>query len=318
MSSTAVLHRASAHGWSEQRTLATNTILALLIAVAGLLAASSMSLTSRADTSAPHARRQVVAADPETAAKRSAAVQAALLTEVAAQRGDVLARNASTIARASLSEAGTVRQQKLIVAQTAVSAEAASAAQRRLEAAVAARKAAVDAGLATGATPDPSVDPTLSGEALDPVTGTSGRLLAGTRGVLPIASGVVGSRFGATGSWSKYHTGLDFRAAEGTPIRSVLPGVVLYAGNSGDWAGIHVAVRHADGRTTMYSHMSRMAVTTGQTVQAGQVLGAVGQTGRSFGAHLHFEVYPPGVRFGDVYRAVDPAPYLRSIGVQTR
>jgi murein DD-endopeptidase MepM/ murein hydrolase activator NlpD len=129
---------------------------------------------------------------------------------------------------------------------------------------------------------------------------------------------VVGSTFGATGSWATYHTGLDFRAAYGTPIRSVLAGVVVFAGSSGDWSGTHVAVRHVDGRTTMYSHMSRLGVSTGQTVQAGQVIGYVGQTGRAFGAHLHFEVYPPGVRYGDVYKAVNPTPYLRSIGLQTR
>jgi murein DD-endopeptidase MepM/ murein hydrolase activator NlpD len=132
-----------------------------------------------------------------------------------------------------------------------------------------------------------------------------------------VSSGVVGSKFGARGSWSSYHTGLDFRAGTGTPIHAVLPGVVVYAGNSGDWAGNHVAVRHADGHTTMYSHMSRMAATTGQTVQAGAVIGYVGQTGRAFGAHLHFELYPAGVRYGDVYKAVDPSPWLRSIGVQT-
>ncbi|SER20687.1 M23 family metallopeptidase [Microlunatus flavus] len=319
MSSTAVLHRASAHGWSESRTLATNTILALLIAVAGLLAASSLSLTSRADTTAARpARVQAEAADPGTAARRSAALQSALLAEVAAQRGDALARNATSIARASLSEAGTARQQQLTAAQAAVSAEAAKIAQQRLEAAIAARQAAVDAGVVTGTAPDPNVDPTLSGQALTPVTATSGTLPAGTHGVLPIASGVVGSKFGATGSWATYHTGLDFRAAYGTPIHSVLGGTVVFAGSSGDWSGTHVAVRHADGRTTMYSHMSRLAVTTGQTVQTGQVLGYVGQTGRAFGAHLHFELYPVGVRYGDVYKAVDPAPFLRSIGLQTR
>lgn len=318
MSSTAVLHRASAHGWSEQRTLATNTILALVIAVAGLLVAGSTSITSRADSSSVRpTRAQSAVADPATVAKRSAALQSALLAEVAAQRGDALAKNAQDIARTSLTQAGTVRQQQLTAEQTAVSAAAAKIAQERLEAAIAARQAAVDAGLATGATPDASVDPTLSGQALTPVTGTSGALPAGTRGVVPVASGVVSESFGARGSWARYHTGLDFRAAYGTQIHSVLPGVVVYAGNSGDWAGNHVAVRHADNRITMYSHMSRMAVSAGQTVQAGEVLGYVGQTGRAFGAHLHFELYPPGVRYGDVYKAVDPAPFLRSIGVQT-
>ena len=96
-----------------------------------------------------------------------------------------------------------------------------------------------------------------------------------------------------------------------------MPGVVLYAGNSGDWAGNHVAIRHADGKTTMYSHMSSMAAHVGQVVQAGQVIGYVGQTGRAFGAHLHFELYPVGVKYGDVYKAINPTPWLASIGVQT-
>ena len=86
---------------------------------------------------------------------------------------------------------------------------------------------------------------------------------------------------------------------------------MLFSGSSGDWAGNHVAIRHADGKTTMSSHMSSMAVRSGQTVQAGQVIGYVGQTGRAFGAHLHFELYPVGVKYGDVYKAINPSPGSR-------
>ncbi|HEV2928437.1 MAG TPA: M23 family metallopeptidase, partial [Propionibacteriaceae bacterium] len=136
-------------------------------------------------------------------------------------------------------------------------------------------------------------------------------------GVSPVPGAVIGAHFGQYGVWSRYHTGLDFRAAYGTPIRAVKSGVVLFAGNKGDWAGNHVAVRHGDGRTTMSSHMSSMAVGSGQVVQAGQVIGYVGQTGRAFGAHLHFELYPAGVRFGDVYNAIDPQPWLEANGIQT-
>ena len=128
---------------------------------------------------------------------------------------------------------------------------------------------------------------------------------------------VIGAHFGEYGSWSRYHTGIDFRAGHGTPIRAVRSGVVLYAGNSGDWAGNHVAIKHGDGMTTMSSHMSSMAVRAGQTVQAGQIIGRVGQTGRAFGAHLHFELYPAGVKYGDVYKAINPQPWLRSSGVTT-
>jgi murein DD-endopeptidase MepM/ murein hydrolase activator NlpD len=136
-------------------------------------------------------------------------------------------------------------------------------------------------------------------------------------GVAPVPGAVIGAHFGEYGSWSRYHTGLDFRAGYGTPIRAVKAGVVLYAGNSGDWAGNHVAIKHADGMTTMYSHMSSMAAKAGQTVRAGQVIGYVGQTGRAFGAHLHFELYPAGVKYGDVYKAINPQPWLASNGVTT-
>ena len=135
--------------------------------------------------------------------------------------------------------------------------------------------------------------------------------------VAPVPGAVVGAHFGQYGLWSRYHTGLDFRAAYGTPIRAVLPGVVVYAGNSGDWAGNHIAIRHTGGVTTMSSHMSSMAVHAGQSVSAGQVIGYVGQTGRAFGPHLHFELYPAGVKYGDVYKAIDPQPWLRAHGLQT-
>lgn len=136
-----------------------------------------------------------------------------------------------------------------------------------------------------------------------------------TGGALPIAAGVIGARFGAYGSWSSYHTGVDFVAPYGEPVHAAADGVVVFAGNIGDWAGNHVAIQHADGTTTMYSHLSWIGVSVGQQVTGGEVIGRVGETGRAFGPHLHFEVYPPGVRYDDVYHAVDPLPWLASIGV---
>jgi murein DD-endopeptidase MepM/ murein hydrolase activator NlpD len=75
---------------------------------------------------------------------------------------------------------------------------------------------------------------------------------------------------------------------------------------------------HAGNITTMSSHMSSIAVHAGQSVRAGQVIGRVGHTGRAFGAHLHFEVYPPGVTYGDIYKAINPVGWLRAQGVRTR
>ena len=72
-----------------------------------------------------------------------------------------------------------------------------------------------------------------------------------------------------------------------------------------------------DGMTTMSSHMSSVAIRAGQTVRAGQIIGYVGATGRAFGAHLHFELYPAGVKYGDVYSAINPQPWLSASGVTT-
>ena len=117
---------------------------------------------------------------------------------------------------------------------------------------------------------------------------------------------VIGAHFGQYGSGRA--TTPAWTSGPATAPRSgrSRPASCVYAGNSGDWAGNHVAIRHADGMTTMSSHMSSMAVRAGQSVQAGQVIGYVGQTGRAFGAHLHFELYPAGVKYGDVYKAINP------------
>ncbi|NHB85610.1 M23 family metallopeptidase [Tessaracoccus sp. HDW20] len=80
----------------------------------------------------------------------------------------------------------------------------------------------------------------------------------------------------------------------GTPIYAVASGVIL-SPTAGGWAGTNVVIRHANGGSTLYAHMSRKVVSTGQTVKAGQLIGYVGVSGRSFGAHLHMEYYKAGV-----------------------
>jgi murein DD-endopeptidase MepM/ murein hydrolase activator NlpD len=112
--------------------------------------------------------------------------------------------------------------------------------------------------------------------------------------------------FGQGGSrWAHNHTGLDFAAPIGTRIGAVMKGVVIFA----DWAGPYgrqVQVRHEDGTVTWYNHMSKFSVSVGETVYAGDQVGAVGMTGNTTGPHLHFEVHPDG---GE---AVDPDPWLRN------
>ncbi|MDN5724544.1 MAG: peptidoglycan DD-metalloendopeptidase family protein [Propionibacteriales bacterium] len=136
-------------------------------------------------------------------------------------------------------------------------------------------------------------------------------------GVFPLAPGTysVGARFGEYGSWARWHTGQDLAASQGTPIRATLSGKVV-PGNADSWAGNHVAIKHPNGGSTLYAHMSAKVVQPGDTVKAGQIIGYVGSTGRSFGPHLHMEYYPKGTTPGDIYAAKDAMAYMRANGVK--
>lgn len=95
---------------------------------------------------------------------------------------------------------------------------------------------------------------------------------------------------------STFHEGMDFGVAEGTPIPAAAPGVVEFAGDNGGF-GFCVVINHGGGLKTRYAHMQTMPyVSAGQTVARGQIIGPVGNTGISFGAHLHFEVEVNGVK----------------------
>ena len=108
--------------------------------------------------------------------------------------------------------------------------------------------------------------------------------------------------------WSSVHTGQDFTAPAGTPIRAVGDGKIISAGWDGSY-GQKIVVLHHDGTETWYAHMSSF-VRTGGTVKAGDVIGRVGSTGNSTGNHLHFEARPGGGG------PVEPMSWLRSRGVR--
>jgi len=100
----------------------------------------------------------------------------------------------------------------------------------------------------------------------------------------------------------KLHTGIDIAAPSGTPIRCAGDGTVVHSARWGGY-GNCIIVDHGGGLATLYGHCSRLAVTNGQRVTNGQVIGYVGSTGMSTGPHLHFEVRKDG-------RPVNPNPYL--------
>ncbi|MXP40170.1 peptidoglycan DD-metalloendopeptidase family protein [Altererythrobacter soli] len=123
------------------------------------------------------------------------------------------------------------------------------------------------------------------------------------QGLLAPVPGRVSSRYGMRRhpilGYRRMHSGLDFKAGSGTPILAVTDGTVEFAGRRGGH-GNHVRLDHGNGLDTGYSHMSRIAVSRGQRVRRGQVIGYVGSTGLSTGPHLHYEMYRGG-------RAVDPS-----------
>jgi murein DD-endopeptidase MepM/ murein hydrolase activator NlpD len=110
----------------------------------------------------------------------------------------------------------------------------------------------------------------------------------------------------------RFHTGIDFAAAEGTPIYATGDGVVEKADDSEQGYGNHVVINHGFGYESLYGHMSRMAVTPGEHVKRGQVIGYVGCTGQCTGDHVHYEVIKNGVKVNPVdyfYNDLSPAEY---------
>jgi len=133
------------------------------------------------------------------------------------------------------------------------------------------------------------------------------RLHYGLRGMfnspLPgrITSGM-GTRTHPVGGFRGKHTGVDLAAGEGARIAAAAAGTVLQTGE-GEYIGKFVILSHKDSYTTLYGHCSQVLATTGGTVKKGQIIAKVGQTGRTTGPHLHFEIRKNGI-------PQDPLRYL--------
>lgn len=135
------------------------------------------------------------------------------------------------------------------------------------------------------------------------------RVVDGIPQVLPTArASMVSSSYGYrrdpfTGRGA-FHSGLDFRAAYGSPIHATADGVVSFVGRKAGY-GNCIEIDHGNGMLTRYAHMSAFSTRIGKEVSAGDVIGSIGSTGRSTGPHLHFEV-----RLNN--RAVNPRPFLEA------
>jgi murein DD-endopeptidase MepM/ murein hydrolase activator NlpD len=101
---------------------------------------------------------------------------------------------------------------------------------------------------------------------------------------------------------NEFHPGIDFRGTIGDPVKCTANGTVVFAGKAGGY-GNCVRIKHINNIETVYGHLSRIMVHEGEHVTAGNVIGKVGSTGRSTGAHLHYEVRRNG-------KPVNPKEYL--------
>jgi murein DD-endopeptidase MepM/ murein hydrolase activator NlpD len=259
-------------------------VAALAVSVLGLGVAGSVALTGAAQ----HTTLTATVATTDLAKKTSRAAERgrldpAKIKSIADQRDEELSKIGAEVSEASMDRSAKARTKAL----------------QKLSDSTRRQAILLKRGQASRSdTPLPDVS-----------AGSSGR------GCLPIRSGYsIAAGFGQVGPWSRYHTGLDFSSPVGTPLHAPAAGVVTNAGigSASGWAGNYVAIKHADGTHTLMAHMSGVRVREGQTVSACQNVGSVGLTGRTFGAHVHFEVYPAGVAPGDIYRAVNPVPWLRA------
>lgn len=130
----------------------------------------------------------------------------------------------------------------------------------------------------------------------------------GKRWVKAVNSGRLSSGFGWR--WGKTHDGLDIGASSGTPIYAMSKGRVVRSFFDSSF-GNKVEIQYWDGTVSWYAHMRTRLVQPGDTVMPGDMVGRVGNTGYSFGAHLHIEIHPAP----RVDQPMNPAPWLRNKGI---
>ena len=134
-----------------------------------------------------------------------------------------------------------------------------------------------------------------------------------TPSIRPLRGGYLSSRFGRrmdpfTGRIS-HHTGVDYRARTGSPVMSTADGVVTMAKKNGSF-GLMIEVNHSFGFKTRYAHLSKMLVRRGSRVKRGEIIGLVGNSGRSTGSHLHYEVMFKKARRDPLHYVIPAGTYF--------
>ena len=134
-----------------------------------------------------------------------------------------------------------------------------------------------------------------------------------TPSIRPLKGGYLSSRFGRrmdpfTGRISM-HTGVDYRARTGSPVMATADGVVTMAKKNGSF-GLMIEINHGNGFKTRYAHLSKMLVRRGSKIKRGEIIGLVGNTGRSTGSHLHYEVMFKKARRDPLHYVIPSGTYF--------
>ncbi|WP_347058214.1 M23 family metallopeptidase [Blastococcus sp. HT6-30] len=263
---------------------------------------------ANADSTARATRDERAAAeDAAQAAKEAADAQLAshqaAYAEIEAQKAQYEQQlQAAQIQLLELQGARNAYQQ-WVAQKEAEEAAARAAAERAAREAEAAAQAARDAAARNAAAGGGGSGSSGSGSSGDSAGGVSGV------GYVKPTSGRVSSCYGWR--WGALHGGVDIAAPTGTPVYAATSGVVRRAGTATGF-GYAVYIEGDDGAVTVYGHVNRYFVSTGERVVAGERIAEVGNRGQSTGPHLHFEVHPSGQMYGG---QVDPVPWLNARGV---
>jgi murein DD-endopeptidase MepM/ murein hydrolase activator NlpD len=248
---------------------------------------------ANADSAARKARDEMAIAEESARTAKEAAD-----AQLAAQQNAYEAVSAQKAEYDEQLQAAQIRLLELQGARNAyqqwVADQQAAEAAKRAEAERAAREAAAAAEEAAGRD--------------DAAGGGGGSPPSNSNYVFP-TSGYISSCYGWR--WGTLHGGVDIAAPIGTNIYAATSGIVARHGFANGF-GLAVYIRGDDGAVTVYGHVNREFVSTGERVHAGQLIAEVGNRGNSTGPHLHFEVHPGGQLHGG---QVNPMPWLRARGV---
>ncbi|MEU8580641.1 M23 family metallopeptidase [Streptomyces abikoensis] len=291
--------------------------LAQSIPVVGSLMADGHGQGARQSAEAQQAPVETVRTVRDTA-DAGEVLRARILQQAEHQQMAAEAEAQARVAQAAAEQHRKAAAEKAAAEREAAERQAADAKAATYEAAQRAAREAAGGGVATdGSAADGSATDGSAGvqerhatgtEASSGASGSAHRAAGGTF-TLPVASYTLTAGFGQAGNmWSANHTGEDFAAPTGTPVKAVGGGTVTQAGWAGAY-GYRVVLTLDDGTEVWYCHLSSMVVTSGK-VGTGTVIGRVGATGNVTGPHLHLEVRPGGGA------PVDPLSWLRGRGLE--